>query len=235
MTGIGMVTPLAANARATWKKIIGGSSGVRRLDSLKGLPTELAAPVPRISSDTGAAVDDDAFDPSKCRLIERGDDMSIAPFAQFALAAAAEALDDAKWSPQTDDERLRTGVAGPVRGGGQTVSRVSRARAACGARVSGAAAAAWGRSDARRAAWGAAGNGGGIRGLSLYMMVSYCTMHHAGPWSWSVVMVSEKCFLTGGAEAGWRSFERPGVDFKWLLRGFDLLDLELGGRGSATK
>ena len=111
VTGIGMVTPLAANARATWKKIIGGSSGVRRLDSLKGLPTELAAPVPRISSDTGAAVDDDAFDPSKCRLIERGDDMSIAPFAQFALAAAAEALDDAKWSPQTDDERLRTGVA----------------------------------------------------------------------------------------------------------------------------
>ena len=72
VTGIGMVTPLAANARATWKKIIGGSSGVRRLDSLKGLPTELAAPVPRISSDTGAAVDDDAFDPSKCRLIALG-------------------------------------------------------------------------------------------------------------------------------------------------------------------
>lgn len=106
VTGVGLVTPLGASVKSSWSRLLAGSCGVKRIGTLKGLPTEIAAPVPR-------AVDGDphGFDPSTCRLMERGDDMSIAPFSQFALAAAAEALDDARWDPRTATERERTGVA----------------------------------------------------------------------------------------------------------------------------
>ena len=58
VTGVGMVTPLAANARATWQRIMSGGSGVRRLDALKGLPTELAAPTTVTESPTSRAAAD---------------------------------------------------------------------------------------------------------------------------------------------------------------------------------
>lgn len=108
VTGIGMVTPLGATAKSSWAKLLKGGSGVRRVEALKGLPAEIAAPVPR-ATDDGA--EEHGFDAANCRLLERGDDLSVAPFAQFALAAAAEALDDAAWAPSTDAERERTGVS----------------------------------------------------------------------------------------------------------------------------
>ena len=104
VTGVGIVSPLGVGVRTAWQRLLAGDCGVQRLDSLKELPSQVAAPVPR-----GDAVG--AFDAARCRLMAPGDEQSIAPFAQFALAAAGEALDSARWAPSTDAERERTGVA----------------------------------------------------------------------------------------------------------------------------
>jgi 3-oxoacyl-[acyl-carrier-protein] synthase II len=96
VTGVGLVTPLGVGVKTVWPRLLAGACGIQRLEALKGLPSEVAAPVPRQAGEEGA------FDASSCRLLERGDEKSIAPFAQYALAAAADALDDAGWAPQTD-------------------------------------------------------------------------------------------------------------------------------------
>lgn len=104
VTGIGMVSPLGVGVRRAWGNLIAGTCGVKRIEALEGLPCEIAAAVPRAPEDGG-------FDAANHRLLERGDDKSMAPFVQFALAAAGEALDHAQWAPSSDAERDRTGVA----------------------------------------------------------------------------------------------------------------------------
>jgi 3-oxoacyl-[acyl-carrier-protein] synthase II len=104
VTGVGIVSPLGVGVRTVWPRLLAGGCGVKRLESLRGQTSEVAAPVPRGS-------EDGEFDPARCRLMAPGDAQTIAPFAQFALAAAAEALDSARWAPATDAERERTGVA----------------------------------------------------------------------------------------------------------------------------
>ena len=103
VTGVGIVSPLGVGSSRVWSRLTAGACGIRRVDALQGLPAEIAAAVPRDG--------DGCFDAASCRLIERGDDKSIAPFAQFALVAAAEALDDAAWAPSSEAERCATGVA----------------------------------------------------------------------------------------------------------------------------
>ena len=103
VTGIGIVTPVGVGTSAVWARMLDGACGVRRLEMLSNLPSQVAAVVPR----KGEA----AFDPSGCRLMSPGDEQSIGTFAQYALAAAGEALDSARWAPSTDVERERTGVA----------------------------------------------------------------------------------------------------------------------------
>ena len=81
VTGIGLVTPLGVGVEASWRRLLAGDSGVVRLPSLQGLPTEIGAPVPR-----GEAPD--GFDLNRCSLSRPGDSSSLSPFIHFALAAA---------------------------------------------------------------------------------------------------------------------------------------------------
>lgn len=104
VTGLGLVTPLGVGVATSWHKLLNGACGIRKLPSLKGLPSEIAAPVPR---GLGAA----EFDASQHRLLAPGDDLSMSTFIHFALAAAGEALDSAGWHPVTPSDRQRTGVA----------------------------------------------------------------------------------------------------------------------------
>ena len=105
VTGVGCVTPLGVGTRLAWSRLLKGACGVRRLAALEKLPAQIGAPVPRAPAEEGG------FDMAECRLLGRGDDLSCAPFVQFALAAAAEALDNAAWDPQSDAEREATGVS----------------------------------------------------------------------------------------------------------------------------
>lgn len=103
VTGMGAVTPLAANVGASWARLLAGRSGIRRLaDELAAeLPAKIGGTVPTLGEDPDAGFDPDAvFAPKDQRKVDR--------FILFGVAAAREALAQAGWAPVSEAERLRT-------------------------------------------------------------------------------------------------------------------------------
>lgn len=103
VTGLGAVTPLAAGVEASWSRLLAGRSGIRRLpdDVVRDLPAKVGGAVPSLKEDPDAGFDPDAvLAPKDQRKVDR--------FILFALAAAEEALEQAKWKPALETDRLRT-------------------------------------------------------------------------------------------------------------------------------
>mmetsp|Transcript_17611 Transcript_17611/g.31601 ORF Transcript_17611/g.31601 Transcript_17611/m.31601 type:complete len:508 (-) Transcript_17611:257-1780(-) len=100
ITGLGAVTPLANNLKDSWNKILNGETGVKPLVDPKFdmLPTKVAAYVTE-------------FDATGNGVIPKKDAKQMAPFIQYAMVAANEALEDANWKPETPEEKQQTGVA----------------------------------------------------------------------------------------------------------------------------
>ncbi len=102
VTGLGTVTPLGAGVTATWARLLAGESGVRlntRFDT-EGWKCRIAGLVP------SRAERSDGFDPEQAmdaRELRRTD-----LFIHYAIAAAQEALDQAGWHPEDEQERART-------------------------------------------------------------------------------------------------------------------------------
>src|SRR5690606_10368344 len=103
VTGLGAVTPLAANVETSWSRLLAGHSGVRRLpDDIAGdLPAKIGGVVPSLEEDSEAG-----FDPNT--LLAPKDQRKVDRFILFALAAAEEALAQANWKPASEEDRLRT-------------------------------------------------------------------------------------------------------------------------------
>ena len=104
ITGVGMVTPLGAGADVTWKRLLNGESGAARIDSFKvdDLPCQIGGQIPRGDGTNGT------FDPD--RWMEPKEQRKVDDFILFAVAAAAEALDDADWHPATYEDQVASGV-----------------------------------------------------------------------------------------------------------------------------
>src|SRR5438552_17261787 len=103
VTGLGAVTPLAACVEASWSRLLAGRSGIRRLpdDVVGDLLAKVGGAVPSLKEDPDAGFDPDAVLASK-------DQRKVDRFILFALAAAQEALAQAKWKPASEADRLRT-------------------------------------------------------------------------------------------------------------------------------
>jgi len=103
VTGLGMVTPLAAGVEPTWRRLLAGESGAARVESfdVSDIACQIAAQVPR-----GAAPD--AFDPDE--WMEPKEQRKVDDFIVFALAAAGQALRDADWAPKSYEDQIDTGV-----------------------------------------------------------------------------------------------------------------------------
>jgi len=100
---MGAVTPLAADVGASWSRLLAGRSGVRRLpnDIVGDLPAKVGGMVPSFQEDSEAGFDPNTvFPPKDQRKVDR--------FILFGLAAAQEALAQARWAPVTEADRLRT-------------------------------------------------------------------------------------------------------------------------------
>jgi len=96
VTGLGAITPLGNDYQSFWEGLVTGRSGVgptTAFDPAK-LPTRISAEVK-------------GFDPDA--LFGRRDARRMDRYAQMALAAAREALEDAKF-PDDPDVRARTGA-----------------------------------------------------------------------------------------------------------------------------
>ncbi|CAK1364822.1 unnamed protein product [Cercospora beticola] len=107
VTGLGAVTPLAAGVRPTWQRLLKSHSGIvsttSRGSQFEALPSRVAGLVPQGSRDDGRWQAKDWLTTSEER--------QMALFAQYAIAAAQEALDDAGWHPTQQKDLEATGVA----------------------------------------------------------------------------------------------------------------------------
>jgi 3-oxoacyl-[acyl-carrier-protein] synthase II len=104
ITGLGMVSPLAANVEDTWAQLLAGKSGagpITKFDA-SGYPARIAFEVKNGDGTNGTLNRDQYVDPKDQR---RFDD-----FIQYALVAAKQALADADYAPKTPDEQYRAGV-----------------------------------------------------------------------------------------------------------------------------
>ena len=100
------MTPLAAGIKQTWRRLLASHSGIVSTSS-KGpifatLPSRIAGLVPQGSRDDGLWQAQDWLRPTEER--------QMALFAQYAVAATHEALDDAGWRPTRREDLEMTGV-----------------------------------------------------------------------------------------------------------------------------
>jgi 3-oxoacyl-[acyl-carrier-protein] synthase II len=104
VTGIGLVTPLGVGIERNWYSLISGRSGIRAIEgvTVADLPVRIAAQVPRGDTAESLFNADDWVEPRDQRKMDG--------FIVFALAAAAQAVADADWTPAGEEERERTGV-----------------------------------------------------------------------------------------------------------------------------
>lgn len=103
VTGLGVVSPLGVGAEVTWRRLLSGASGIRRLDDaiVQDVPSKVAGMAPDLANDPEGGFDLDRHVPAK-------DQKKMDRFIQFALAAADEALAQAGWQPISDRQRRRT-------------------------------------------------------------------------------------------------------------------------------
>lgn len=111
ITGIGIVSPLAATREASWERLLEGQSGAGRIDAFEpdNVPCKIAFQVPWKSGRGGGSEDDPhAFDPDS--VMSAKERRRIDEFILYAMAAADEAVEDSGWKPETDEDQHRTGV-----------------------------------------------------------------------------------------------------------------------------
>lgn len=104
VTGLGMVSPLGCGVEPTWKRILNGESGARKIESfdVSDLQTKIACTVVRGDGSN------DTFNPDK--WMEPKDQRKVDDFIIFGMAAAGQALDDANWHPETEEDKCATGT-----------------------------------------------------------------------------------------------------------------------------
>src|SRR6267142_2066569 len=104
VTGMGLVTPFGIGLERNWSSLIAGASGIRAIQSFEvsDLPVKIAAQVPRGETPLGLFNADDWVPPKDQRKMDG--------FIVYALAAAAQAIEDANWHPDSEEACERTGV-----------------------------------------------------------------------------------------------------------------------------
>jgi 3-oxoacyl-[acyl-carrier-protein] synthase II len=104
VTGLGMVSPLACGAEATWQRLLDSRNGFATITNFEvaDLPCRIAAQIPRGDGS------DDTFDPDK--WMEPKEQRKVDDFILYAVSAATQALADAGWAPQTNEDQIATGV-----------------------------------------------------------------------------------------------------------------------------
>ena len=104
VTGMGLVTPLGIGLDQVWRRLLAGESGIGAIQSfdVSDLPSRIAGQVPRGDRASGLFNADDWIPPKDHRRMDE--------FIIFAMGAAVQAVEDAGWLPDSEEERERTGV-----------------------------------------------------------------------------------------------------------------------------
>ncbi|MEL6645119.1 MAG: beta-ketoacyl-ACP synthase II [Pseudomonadota bacterium] len=104
VTGLGIVSPLACGIEATWSRLLAGTSGAGTISRFDAghLATTYACEIPRGDGSDGSFNPDDWMEPKEQRKVD--------DFILYGIAAADQAVRDAGWTPEDEEDRLRTGV-----------------------------------------------------------------------------------------------------------------------------
>ncbi|MDX3775339.1 beta-ketoacyl-ACP synthase II [Chromatiaceae bacterium AAb-1] len=122
ITGMGIVSPLGCGVKTVWQRLTAGQSGVGFIDRFdtSDFPVKIAGLVPVKEQDAAAGLDIDA-------IVEPKERKKLDPFTVYALAAAAEALAQAGWVPQTEEEQQATAtIIGTGIGGFTTITQAQK-------------------------------------------------------------------------------------------------------------
>jgi 3-oxoacyl-[acyl-carrier-protein] synthase II len=104
VTGMGMLTPLGCGVETTWARLLKGESGAKKIDHIEvsDIACQIACVIPRGDGSDGTYNPDHWMEPKEQRKVD--------DFIIYAMCAARQALDDAGWKPETDDEQNASGV-----------------------------------------------------------------------------------------------------------------------------
>ena len=104
VTGLGLVTPLACGIEHTWRRLLAGESGIKRIEKfdVSDLPSKIAGQIPRGDGSEGTLNPDDWMEPKEQRKVD--------DFIVYAMVAAAQALNDASWHPREYAHQIASGV-----------------------------------------------------------------------------------------------------------------------------
>jgi len=120
VTGLGLVSPLACGVEESWRRAVAGESGAGNvtLFDAEHLPARIACEIPRGDGTNGTYNADDWVPAKDQRKIDR--------FITYALTAAEQAVQDANWRPDDEEELCRTGVMiGSGIGGIETIAQTA--------------------------------------------------------------------------------------------------------------
>ncbi len=104
VTGLGMVSPLGCGVEVTWKRLLEGRSGAKKIDTFEvsDLRCQIAHVIPVGDGSDGTFNRDQWMEPKESRKVD--------DFILYGVAAATQALDDAGWKPTKTEDQERTGV-----------------------------------------------------------------------------------------------------------------------------
>ena len=99
-----MVSPLGCGVEVTWKRLLEGKNAAATLTGfeISDLAAQIGCQIPFGDGSEGTFNPDDWMEPKEQRKVD--------PFIVYAMAAATQALDDAGWHPETEEDRCRTGT-----------------------------------------------------------------------------------------------------------------------------
>jgi len=104
VTGLGMVSPLGSGVETTWKRLLEGKSGAKKIDTfeVEDLRCQIAHVIPKGDGSDGTFNRDQWMEPKESRKVD--------DFIVYGVAASTQALDDAGWKPTKAEDQERTGV-----------------------------------------------------------------------------------------------------------------------------
>ncbi|MCJ1886298.1 beta-ketoacyl-ACP synthase II [Pseudomonas sp. LA21] len=103
VTGMGAVTPLGRGVELVWERLLAGASGIRALpeELIGDLAVRIGGQVPGLEADPLGGFDPDS-------VLSQKEQRKVDRFILFALAAAEDALTQARWAPTSAIEQERT-------------------------------------------------------------------------------------------------------------------------------
>jgi 3-oxoacyl-[acyl-carrier-protein] synthase II len=104
VTGLGMVTPLGCGVEPTWRNLLDGKSGAKKVETfdVSDIACKIACPIPLGDGSNGTYDPDQWMEPKEQRKVD--------PFIVYAMTAATQALDDAGWHPKSYEDQCASGV-----------------------------------------------------------------------------------------------------------------------------